>query len=95
MLKDSQSRSMRLSQASYPYWENAARAAEDRCLVWLTAALVTAFLPAVLLVWLAIRAFVFGKTKLEDDYIPEAREKITEAWRVRARQRWEKKQAKK
>ena len=95
MLKGGSTRSMHLGNASYPYWENAARAAEDGCLVWLTAALVAAAMPAVLILWLVIKGLVYGKGRLEDDYIPEAKEKISEAWRVRARQRWEKRQQKK
>lgn len=91
MLKNGASRSMRLSEAGYPYWENAARAAEDTCLIWLVAALVLAAMPVVFVIYIAIKAVVFGKAKLEDDYIPEAKEKISEAWRVRARKRWEKK----
>lgn len=91
MFKEGSTRSMHLGSASYPYWENAARAAEDRCLVYLVAALVTAALPVALMLWLAIKGFVYGKGKLEDEYVPSAKEKISEAWRVRARKRWEKK----
>lgn len=91
MLKDGSDRSMRLSEASYPYWENAARAVEDSCLVWLVAALIAGLMPAVLLLYFAIKALVFSKAKLEDEYVPSAKEKISEAWRVRARKRWEKK----
>lgn len=91
MFREGPTRSMHLGSAAYPYWENAARAAEDRCLVYLIAALVTATLPAVLILWLLIKALVYGKGKLEDEYVPSARERISEAWRVRARKRWEKK----
>lgn len=90
MLKNGSSRSMRLNEAAYPYWENAARAVEDACLVRLAAALVFAFMPVVLLLWLVIKALVKGKSKLEDEYIPDAKDKLAEAWRVRARKRWEK-----
>ena len=91
IIKDSPTRFMHLGNASYPYWENAARAAENSCLVWLLAAVLTALMPAVLLIFFSIKAFVYGKGRLEQDYIPEAKERISEAWRVRARQRWEKK----
>lgn len=91
MLKNGASRSMRLSEANYPYWENAARAVEDRCLVWLAAAVAAALMPALLFVVIVIKAFVYGKGKLEDEYVPSAKERISEAWRVRARKRWEKK----
>ena len=91
MLKSGSTRSMHLSAAVYPYWENAARGAEDACLRWLTAALISAVLPIVLAVFALIKGFVFAKGKLEDEYIPGAKEKAQEAWRVRARKRWEKK----
>lgn len=91
MFREGSSRSMHLGNAAYPYWENAARAAEDRCLAYLIAALVTAALPVALLLWLFIKGFIYGKGKLEDEYVPSAKEKLNEAWRVRARKRWEKK----
>lgn len=86
--KEGASRSMHLGAAVYPYWENAARGAEDACMKWLCAALVLAALPAVLIVWNVIRLLIHGKAKLEDEYIPAAKEKVQEAWRVRARKRW-------
>ena len=94
MLKNGSTRSMHLGQAVYPYWENAARGAEDTCLWLIIAAMVFAALPVALAMYFAIRALVFGKAKLEDEYIPAAKEKITESWRVRARSRWEKKHKK-
>ncbi len=91
MLKSGSTRSMHLSSAVYPYWENAARGAEDACLRWLTAAIIFAALPAVLIVFAAIKAFVFAKGKMEDEYIPSTKEKLQEAIRIRQRKRWEKK----
>ena len=64
---------------------------EDSCLVWLVAALIAGLMPAVLLLYFAIKALVYSKAKLEDEYVPSAKERISEAWRVRARKRWEKK----
>ena len=95
MLKEGNTRSMHLSSAVYPYWENAARAAEDAALRWLCAMLVLAALPAVLVVWFLIKALIFGKAKLEDEYIPETKEKLEEAIRVFQRKRWENRQKKK
>ncbi len=84
-------RSMRKSSAVYPYWENAARAAEDRAALWLLAALLTGAFPAgLLLVWL-VRGLARGKRRLEEDILPRARDRAEEAVRVRARRRWEKK----
>lgn len=91
MLKNGASRSMRLSEAGYPYWENAARAVEDACLGWLVASILLGVLPAALLLGLAIKGIVYGKGRMENEFAPAAKEKISEAWRVRARKRWEKK----
>lgn len=85
------SRAMHLGNAVYPYWENAARAMEPVCLRWLLAALALVALPLALMLWLVIKALVFGKRRLEEDYVPAARERIAESWRLRARARWEKK----
>jgi len=84
-------RSMRLGAAVYPYWENAARASEEACARWLLLALLMAVLPALLILVLAVKAFVFARGKLREDYIPTVQEKLSESWRVRARKRWEKK----
>ena len=85
-----QPRSMQLGAAVYPYWENAARAAEDACLKWLVAAMALALLPLLMLIFYGLKFFAFGKAKLEDDFIPAATEKVSEAWRAQARKRWEK-----
>jgi len=75
----------------YPYWENAARITENECAA-LTALETALVLPAAitLLVEL-IRLLARGKTALEDDLIPRAKEGVEEAVRVQARKRWEKK----
>ena len=67
------------------------RAAEDRAAFWLAAGLVCGLAPAALLIYALIRFLAGGKTKLEEDLIPEAKDKLEEAVRVRARRRWEKK----
>ncbi len=91
LLKSGSTRSMHLSSAVYPYWENAARGAEDACMNWLKAALATALLPLLLILFVLIKGLVFAKGKMEDEYIPGTREKLREAIRVRQRRRWEKK----
>ena len=91
LLRDLGERSMRKSDAAYPYWENAARSSEDSAALLLGTALLLGAFPAVVLIWQVIRLLVFGKRELEEDLIPKARDNIEEAVRVRARRRWEKK----
>lgn len=88
-------RSMQTHGVILPYWENAARSIEDWCLVLLLCALATAVLPLVLLVIWAVRLFILGKTKLEEDLLPKARDNVAEAIRVRQRRAWEKRHLKK
>ena len=88
-------RSMQTHGVILPYWENAARSIEDWCLVLLLCAMVTAVLPLVLLVIWAVRLFILGKTKLEEDLLPKARDNVAEAIRVRQRRAWEKRHLKK
>ena len=47
-------------------------------------------LPLLMLIFYGLKFFAFGKAKLEDDFIPAATEKVSEAWRAQARKRWEK-----
>ncbi len=84
-------RSMHLGTAVYPYWENAAHAAEDRAAAWLLAALITGALPAALLLYQVIRSLARGKKKLEGDVLPEAKTRTREFFREQSRKRWEKK----
>ena len=76
---------------SYPYWENAARIAEDKCA--LLALFATAFtIPAAVTLFAElIMLLVRGKRALENDLLPKAKDSVEEAVRVRARRRWEKK----
>ena len=64
-------------------------------LVLLLCAMATAVLPLVLLVIWAVRLFILGKTKLEEDLLPKARDNVAEAIRVRQRRAWEKRHLKK
>lgn len=95
MAKTFGQRSMQTHGVILPYWENAARGVEDWCLVLLLCAMVTAVLPLVLLVVWAVRLFIKGKTKLEEDLLPQAKENVGEAIRVRQRRAWEKRHLKK
>lgn len=95
MTKSFGQRSMQTRGVILPYWENAARGVEDWCLVLLLCAMVTAVLPLVLLVIWAVRLFIKGKTKLGEELLPQARENVEEAIRVRQRRAWEKRHLKK
>ena len=48
----------------------------------------------MLVIW-AVRLFILGKTKLEEDLLPKARDNVAEAIRVRQRRAWEKRHLKK
>ena len=61
----------------------------------LLCAMVTAVLPLVLLVIWAVRLFILGKTKVEEDLLPKAKDNVEEAIRVRQRRAWEKRHLKK
>ncbi len=75
----------------YPYWENAARIAENECAVLALAALGMGA-PAVLTALAElIRLLARGKTALEEEILPKAKEGVEETVRRRARKRWEKK----
>lgn len=91
LLRNRTERSMRTGAYYFPYWENAARAAEDRAAFWLAAAAVTGALPAGLLIYGAVRAAVLGKRRLEGDVLPGAQAKSREFFRAQSRRRWEKK----
>jgi hypothetical protein len=91
LLKNGMERSMRMGTAVFPYWENAARAAEDRAAFWLACAAVTGALPAALLLYWAIRLAVIGKRKMEDEVLPETKKRTKEFVRERSRRRWERK----
>ena len=82
-------RSMQIGGICFPYWENAARAAEDRALIWAACAFITGAFPIALVIYELIRNAVRGKKKLEQDVLPGARRKSRELVRERSRRRWE------
>lgn len=84
-------RSMQTRGVIYPYWENAARYIEDWCALLMLAGIVFAVLPVGTVIVLAVRLTVKGKTALEEELIPKAKDSVEEAVRVRQRRRWEKK----
>ena len=91
LLRNGVERSMSYGVIVTPYWENAARAAEDRAAMWLAGAAMTGALPAGLLLYWVIRSLVRGKKKLQDDVLPDATAKGREFIREQSRRRWEKK----
>ena len=78
LLKGITERSMRRGTYYFPYWENAARAAEDRAALWLLLGVVTGVFPIALLFYELIRYAVKGKKSRE----------LVRAW---SRRRWERK----
>lgn len=90
LAKDLPARSAHSGTIGYPWWENAARIAESECAFLTVLALLLALPTAVTaLIWL-IRLLVRGKTALEQELLPRARDSVEEAVRVRARRHWEK-----
>lgn len=94
LLRGFDERSMQTRGVLYPYWENAARCVEDRAAMLLAAAIAALVLPVLTALVLIVRYAVIGKNKLEDDVLPELKDKTEEAIRVRQRANWEKKERK-
>ena len=91
LLRTVDSRSMQSMGMIYPYWENAARVEEDRCVRLLLGALLALLIPAVTAVVWLVRLGLRGKEKLEDELIPRAKDSVEEAVRKKQRRHWEKK----
>ena len=90
LARDLPARSAHAGTVAYPYWENAARIAESECAVFTVLGLALCLPAAITLLCELIRLLVRGKTALEEDVLPKARDSVEEAVRVRARRRWEK-----
>ena len=84
-------RSMQTKGIIYPYWENAARYTEDWCALFILLGMMSAAWPVLYSLWRVIQMLVHGKSKLEYELIPKAKEHAHEAVRVRKRRRWERK----
>ncbi len=91
ILRNGMDRSMQKDLNYYPYWENAARAAEDRASFWLCAAAVSCIYPIVFFLYSLIRYAVYGKRKLETEILPAVSARSREFVREQNRRRWEKK----
>lgn len=94
LLRGFDERSMQTRGVLYPYWENAARCVEDRAAMLLAAVIAALVLPVLTLLVLIVKYAVIGKNKLEDDVLPELKDKTEEAIRVRQRANWEKRERK-
>ena len=84
-------RSMQTQGIIYPYWENAARSAEDLCSLYLVLGVVYAVFPSVIVITALIHLLRRGWRKIADDWFPNLRDNTEEAVRKRQRRRWEKK----
>ena len=90
LAKDLPARSAHAGTVSYPWWENAARIAESECAFLSVLGLLLALPAAVTALAGLIRLLVRGKTALEEELLPRAKDSVEEAVRVRARRHWEK-----
>lgn len=77
-------RSMQNKGVIYPYWENAARYAEDISALLTALCLAFLLLPAIAVIAALLRFIVSGKKKLENDILPQLKDNTEEA--IRARQ---------
>lgn len=85
-------RSMQTQGIIYPYWENACRSAEDLSALYLILGILFALFPSILLMIFLMRLLKQGKTKLSEDLLPAAVDRVGEAVRIRQRRAWERRQ---
>ena len=83
-------RSMQTLGVVYPYWENAARSAEDWGALLALFAVLLSLCPLVSAVLLLVRGFKRGKEKFSEDLWPRWRDALEEAIRKQERKAWEK-----
>ena len=91
LARDLPQRSAHGGAVRFPYWENAARIAESECAMLAVGSLALGLPAAVTAIVELIRMLARGKTALEEEVLPKAKEGVEEAVRKRARRRWEKK----
>ena len=91
LVKNWDERAMQSAGLRLPYWENAARITENRCVRLLIAAIALALLPLIsLIVWLW-KLLGRGKEAFSERLFPRLKEGTEELFRRPARRRWEKK----
>ena len=84
-------RSMQNKGIIYPYWENAARYAEDIAALLTALSLLLAVLPLGWLLVMFIRLLIYGKNSLESSVFPKLKENAEEKIRQRQYERLHKK----
>ena len=85
------SRSSQTTGTVLPYWENAARRTEDWASLCCLLGTLSLICPAVVFVIWAVQYGKEWKVRMEDDILPNVKERTEEAIRVRQRKRWERK----
>ena len=94
VLRSYGSRSMQTQGIIYPYWENAARSAEDAAALYLLLGSLVLLTPATALFVTLFRLLRSGKRKLTGEILPGVAERAEEAVRVRRRRAWERRRGK-
>ncbi|MCR5137765.1 MAG: ABC transporter permease [Oscillospiraceae bacterium] len=89
LVRDFGTRSTQATGVAYPYWENAARIIEDWAGLCCVLGTALAGLAAATGLAVLIPILQKGRTRLEEDILPDAVERAEEAVRVRQRKRWE------
>ena len=85
------SRGTQTSGAVLPYWENAARRTENWASLCVFLGTVLALYPVVAVAVFSVNTGKKLKVRLEDDILPNLKDKAAEAIRVRQRKHWERK----
>lgn len=68
LLKDFGQRTLRTDSVYYPYWENAARLVENRCMIWLAITLLLWLCPMLFVIVLLVKCYRRSKRKLRAVY---------------------------
>ena len=69
LLRHLNQRTMRTDTVSYPYWENAARLVENRCMVWLVFAVFFWICPVIFAVIITVKAYRKARSKAHVTYL--------------------------
>lgn len=69
LIKNFSQRTMRTDTVSYPYWENAARLVENRCMIWLALAILFWICPVVFLVIVLVKSYRRTRKKMHATWL--------------------------
>lgn len=69
LLRNFGTRSMHTEAVSYPYWENAARLVENRCVIWMLLAILFWICPVICVVVLTVKAYRKARKKIHNTYL--------------------------